>query len=221
MNFYKDIPIIIICRDRLTPLKVMVNRLEDMGYQNLVFIDNESTYEPTVKYLSELQEKGEILIKSPNLGHRVLELSGIYTRYNEKPFVLTDCDCIPAKECPNNFLEHFYNIMQETKVAKVGFSLKIDDLPDSYNQKEEVIKWESQFRHPSKEFVYGWKAPIDTTFALCNISTTGSYQDNSVRCSEPYSCHHFTWYYDSKNLPEDEIYYRNHKLNEVGHWSSL
>ena len=52
-------------------------------------------------------------------------------------------------------------------ICKVGFALRIDDLPQHYPLKEKVIKWEKQFwtkKVNKTDNIY--YAEIDTTFAL-------------------------------------------------------
>ena len=105
------------------------------------------------------------------------------------------------------------------KVQKVGFSLKIDDLPDKYEYKKQVIAWEKKFYDNQIDNKL-YLARIDTTFALhrpyASISTKGRYK--MIRTSYPYTARHLPWYNDSANLSEEETFYINHV--EIGtHWS--
>ncbi len=53
---------------------------------------------------------------------------------------------MPVPECPSDFIELFLTIMNDySEMSKIGFSLKIDDIPDEYDKKDEVISWESQY----------------------------------------------------------------------------
>lgn len=104
-------------------------------------------------------------------------------------------------------------------VQKVGFALKIDDLPDYFDKKQEVIRWESKFYDIEIEKNL-FEAPIDTTFALhrpfARISTEGRYK--MIRTGFPYIAKHLPWYNDSKNLCDEEKFYENNV--EIGtHWS--
>ena len=56
---------------------------------------------------------------------------------------MTDCDILPDADGPDHFPEYFYETLAaNADVTKVGFSLKIDDLPDHYALKSKVLKWE-------------------------------------------------------------------------------
>ncbi len=126
-------------------------------------------------------------------------------------FVYTDSDLEILDTCPSNFLEIFRNKLQKHKFAcKVGFSLKIDDIPDFYNQKEKVLKWERQFyEKPTKDNLL-YKAPIDTTFALYrpySFKHIRSHLAKSYRTSPPLQIRHLPWYIDELNLSEENQYY--------------
>lgn len=93
---------------------------------------------------------------------------------------------------------------------KVGFSLRIDDIPDHFELKDKVINWESQFWE--KEVEPGiYDAPIDTTFALYRPYTKYRprflFLEHHLRVSYPYSMHHLPWYVDKNNLSENEKFY--------------
>jgi hypothetical protein len=103
---------------------------------------------------------------------------------------------------------------------KVGFSLKIDDLPECYEKKDNVIQWESQFY--KNEVMKGvFKASIDTTFALhrpwtkvgCMTGLTKHY-----RVDYPYQARHLPWYEDSKHLSDESMYYYIHVKPNINNW---
>lgn len=214
---YKDIPIVINNRNRLDFLQQLIFALTKRGYNNIIIIDNNSSYQPLHDYYKTLPF--EIILLDENLGYKSLEQLPLYRKIRKNFFVYTDSDVLPIEACPENFMDHFLKVLRENiMVTKVGFSLKVDDLPDFYEKKSEVIQWESQFYE--KESKDGYAAPIDTTFALHKpyalISTRGVF--NMVRTRFPYQAYHMPWYNDSKNLSEEEQYYINHV--EIGtHWS--
>ena len=47
------IPVYIICRDRVTPLKELVSWLEKTGEADIHLIDNDSTYPQLLEYYSQ------------------------------------------------------------------------------------------------------------------------------------------------------------------------
>jgi len=87
--------------------------------------------------------------------------------------------------------------------------LKIDDLPDCYAMKKEVILWEQQFfQRKRDEFLYF--APIDTTFALYRPYGKRRHAFFNVemyRTAFPYMARHLPWYIDSENPDEENLYY--------------
>ena len=46
----KDIPIVILNRDRLIPLIEQIESLKSRGYHNIIIIDNQSTYPPLLEW---------------------------------------------------------------------------------------------------------------------------------------------------------------------------
>jgi hypothetical protein len=155
-----------------------------------------------------------------NVGYLSLWQTPIYKEFIHDFYVYTDSDVVPIEECPHNFLETFLNIMKEKKFAKkVGCSLKIDDLPDFFDKKQEVIEWESQyFTNKVDEILY--KAPIDTTFALYRPWYKGPANKylEVYRVGYPFEARHLPWYNNSSNLSEEELYYIKHASTST-HWT--
>jgi hypothetical protein len=137
--------VIITVRDRLTPLQQLIAWLEVVGQHEIWLCDNASTYGPLVEYLAVTPYK--VVRNTRNLGHRAPWLSGLAAEIgHDKPFIVTDPDVVPTAGCPYDVLELFeHTLHSHTEFDKVGFSLKIDDLPDHYANKADVIAWETQF----------------------------------------------------------------------------
>jgi hypothetical protein len=217
---FKKIPIIINNFNRLTTLKRLIHDLEIRGYHNIHIIDNKSDYQPLIDFYNNSDYIVYRLDK--NIGFKALWKSRLWYKFMLGNYCYTDSDLSLCKECPDNFLEIFYAILKKyPKVHKVGFSLKIDDLPDYFDKKEEVINWESKYYENEKEpnlFI----APIDTTFALYRpFSKRGKRngKDEILRVGFPYQCHHLPWYNDSKSLDAEEEYYIN-SVTKPTHWSN-
>jgi hypothetical protein len=215
---YKEIPIIINNRNRLTFLTQIIESFRNRGYHNITILDNNSTYPPLLDFYKTNSCK--VIFLEKNLGFDALEKIPLYNKIRKNYFVYTDPDILPVEECPDDFLKFFLDTLKKyPTVQKVGFSLKIDDLPDTYESKKQVIAWEKKFydnRIGDKLYL----ARIDTTFALhrpyATISTKGRYK--MIRTGYPYTARHLPWYNDSENLSEEETYYTNHV--EIGtHWS--
>ena len=215
---YKDIPIVINNRNRLTFLKMLIDALQHRGYDNIYILDNNSTYPPLLEFYNETNHK--VIFLGKNLGFNALSQIPLYKKIRKNYFVYTDPDVVPIEACPNDFMDVFLKTLKKyPNIQKVGFSLKIDDLPDCFHDKQKVIDWESKFfkEKVSEGF---FLAPIDTTFALhrpyAGISTRGRFK--MIRTASPYTAYHMPWYNDSNNLSEEEEFYNS--TVEIGtHWS--
>jgi hypothetical protein len=96
-------------------------------------------------------------------------------------------------------------------VTKVGFGLRIDDLPAHYRFRQEVIEWESQFWLPECEIEPGvFRCAIDTTFALYRQWSSSQPPLDALRTGHPYVAAHTTWYMSSLAPTEEERYYAEH-----------
>lgn len=210
---YKEIPIIINNFNRLDCVKKLIYSLEKRGYTNIYIIDNLSTYPP----LLEFYEKCEypVFRLDRNLGKNALWLSRIYKKFRKDFFVYSDSDVVPIEECPDDFMLVFLDILKKHRFAqKVGFSLKIDDLPDCYSMKEDVVSYEQYFyRHKVSDLLY--YAPIDTTFALYRPRAKrrhANYNIEMYRTAYPYMARHLPWYIDSENPDEESLFFLKQKL---------
>ena len=132
-------------------------------------------------------------------------------------YVVTDPDIVPDEGCPLDAVEHFAEILAaHPEVHRVGFGLRIDDLPDHYAPKVDVIAWESPFWE--KEIAPGlYSAPIDTTFALARVPRPTSMP--SIRTGPPYVARHLPWYDNTAEPSEELLYYREHGDRALTHWT--
>jgi hypothetical protein len=206
----KNIPIIINNYNRLTYPKRLIAFLEENGYRNIVVIDNNSTYPPLLKFYESFSY--EVIYEKINYGHLALWKSGLYKKFWTNYFVYTDSDVVPIAECPADFLKTFKDKLDDHyNLDKIGFGIRIDDLPNSFSLKKNVVSYES--RYWEKEVQPGlYDAPIDTTFALykpfSGLKNNEVYTLKAYRMGSPYLVHHLPWYVDSNNLSKEEQYYR-------------
>lgn len=216
----KSIPIIIISFNQLFYLKQLIDFLKKHNYNNIVIIDNNSSYKPLLEYFDTIKSSVTIHRLKENYGHLVFwQNKELYQKYFKGYYVITDADINPVQECPDDFLAYFKKILdQDYKITKVGFSLKIDDLPEANVNKEKIIKWESKFwRNYTTDgnFIAG----LDTTFALYRPK----YKYNEAlflrgcRTKYPYTAKHGGWYVDSEKLTEEQKFYVEN-CNESSSW---
>jgi hypothetical protein len=214
-----DIPIIINNRNRLTFLKKLIHSLESKGYSNIYIIDNKSNYQPLLDYYENCPYK--IFRLDKNIGYLALWKTNIYKYFIRDFYVYTDSDVVPTDNCPNDFLDQFlYKMRSDKKLMKIGLSLNIDDLPDTFSMKQQVIDWENQYWKNESDDCKFYIANVDTTFALYRpFMKGGASRLKMYRSKKPLSAFHMPWYNDSENLSEEENFYiKNAKTST--HWTS-
>jgi hypothetical protein len=216
-------PVFINARDRLTTLAELVTWLERAGVQEIYMLDNDSAYEPLLEYYE--QTPHTVIRLGTNVGKFALWATpGVFERTGGRRFVYTDPDVVPSPECPLDALDHFDELLSRyPRVNKVGFGLRIDDLPDHYRHKETVVGWEQvMWEWPVERGVY--YAPIDTTFALYREG--GGRAREALRTGFPYIARHESWYLDFDNLTPEEAFYQSRAVESTkdspgtSHWGS-
>jgi len=212
----KSTPIFVIVRDLLSPLRALVEWLERAGHERVVLVDNASTYPPMVDYLATTEHT--VVSCGWNMGQRAPWLSGaVFEFAQDQEYVVTDPDIVPDDDCPLDAVAYFGEVLAaHPDVQRVGFGLRIDDLPDHYAPKADVIAWEAPFWE--NEVSPGlFSAPIDTTFALARVSRPAAMP--SIRTGPPYVARHLPWYDDTSKPSEEVTYYRAHGDRALSHWS--
>lgn len=208
-----EIPIIIINFNQLFYLKKLIDFLLDKNFENIVIIDNNSSYPPLLEYYDLIKTKVTVEIMPQNYGHMVFfENKDLKEKYGRGFYVVTDADILPNNNLPEDFMKHMIShlIKNWSIVTKTGFSLVIDDIPDENVLKEKVLTWESEFwKHKVKENVF--EASIDTTFAIYKPNYPTRY-DNihffiAHRFAGNYIARHGGWYIDQQNLTTEQEYY--------------
>lgn len=166
-------PVFVTCRDQVTYLDQLVKWLEKVGNAEDIFLlDNASTYEPLLDYYKHTPHG--VIYTGQNYGHTVAWASGSVHLAAGKAFISSDSDVVPTETCPLDALQVMQDLLDTPipptghtmPILKVGFSLKIDDLPDHYNRKQDVINHESQFWNTLDPAINAYRSAVDGTFAL-------------------------------------------------------
>jgi len=210
------IPVIIINFNQYFYLEKLVNFLLERNIQNIVIIDNNSTYEPLLQYYQQLPPSIIVERMNENYGHMVFfEKEELLHKYGKGFFVVTDADIIPNDKLPQNFMKVLLDILRNevANVNKVGFALKIDDIPDHYFFKKKVIKWEEQFWNNKFNHRYeSYYAKIDTTFALYKPGYPKLFNHihflEGIRVAGNFTAKHGGWYLNEEKLTDEQIFYR-------------
>lgn len=226
---FKTIPIIIVNYNQLETLKLLLDYLLENDYKNLHIIDNNSNYPPLLNYYKIISNDINVMFNDNNDGHMVFWENEIYfKKFSEGYYVITDPDVLPVADCPTDFLKVFLDLLIQSKTRyKVGFSLRIDDIPDYNPTKQKILNWESRF-WKMKTSDGHFFANIDTTFALYRPKLrTKKFFYMGLRTKHPYMAKHFGWYIDPDNLTHEQEFYNKSansssswKLNEDGNLSS-
>jgi hypothetical protein len=194
-----------------------IDRLEKFSDIDIVLVDNESTYEPTVQYLSSTQH--QVIYARENIGHLSPWRLGLVPKNSR--FAVTDPDVRVADDCPDDLFIVLNKVLDKwPNLLKAGVGLRIDNLPNHYFDKNHVIQHESQFWVDRLGEIDGttvFSSAIDTTLALYSRVENHSIWP-AARLDYPYVAEHLAWYVDSNNLTEDEIYYRANCNKEIASW---
>jgi hypothetical protein len=197
-------PVVINNRNRLTTTKNMVEHLLNLNKnQEIIILDNDSTYDPLIKWYKEIEDKIDIRYLK-NEGHLAIWSTGIYKELGDY-FIYTDSDLELNPNMPDNYQIFMYNLLKKYEINKVALSIKINDLPDHYRYKHQVIRNEGRWwLEEVEQDIY--KADTDTTFSLMKNIGDNMYKSLRIAKSD-FICKHIPFYIDLENLDEEEKYY--------------
>lgn len=205
----KKIPVVINNFNRLTTLKRLIDSLTTRGIDNIVILDNMSSYKPLLEWYDNCGHK--VIHLGANLGFKAIWKSPLTKSLRNGWYIYTDSDVELPESCPADIVDRMLHVMTVEKpyALKTGPSLIIDDLPDCFANKEDVIAHERKFWTTRDGDLY--RAPIDTTFALYRPKSglNRSRAAEAYRLAPPYSLRHLPWYDDSSNPSEEELFYRS------------
>ena len=202
---YPDIPVIINNFNRLSYLKALLNWLERAGMRQIYIIDNASTYPPLLEFYKTMPYT--LFQLNKNVGHLALWKTHIFKWFEKDYYVYTDPDVVPVEDCPLDAVKYFREILNRyPDISKVGFGLKIDDLPEHYEHKDKVIQWEKAYWEEEIEKDL-YRAKIDTTFALYRPGAKGGWRSSALRTGGRYVARHLPWYVDSNNPSKEELFF--------------
>lgn len=211
------IPVIIICHNLVSDLMRLVDWLESTGHQQLVLLDNASTYPPLLEYLKGTHH--QVLHLRENLGHEAPWRCGLIDKLGQaRPFVVTDPDVLPEESCPDDAVEYFQQLLlRYREFDQAGFGLRIDDIPTSYPHRDTVVRWEEPFW--VKEITDGvFAAHIDTTFAAYRPGTPYKVTE-ALRTASPYRARHLPWYRDPRRPDPETEYFFERRREDIGYWN--
>jgi len=214
------IPIIIVSFNRFTVLKNLVEYFLNIGEKNIIILDNNSTYEPLLKWFNEISQNEFVKVVrfTSNYGHTVFWRTDFQKEISQYDyFAYTDNDIIPYKAFDENWKLKWIDMLHKYKVKKIGAALNIDDIPDCFKLKDEVQKYESKYWQNSIE-TNVFSANVDTTLFICERKCEYTYGP-SLRMAGDYLVKHTPWYMDFEKLSEEDEFYFN-KIGNVSYWGN-
>lgn len=237
------IPIFIITCDRLTLLKKAMHsyRTQIKTPFEIVILDQGTTYPATIKYLRRMEDAGTRVYRweeNPNNGIKrnakrneksVRDaIADYFKTHPESNYIVTDPDILLDK-VDYDILDVYTQLLwMLPKIAVVGPMLRIDDIPDYFPLKKQLlggkIGLHKRFHAckvivtycQSKEIRY-IKAPIDTTFGMYRAGTSWRRLQSGIRTFHPYGARHLDWYVNPEAMPPDQQYYMN-CASANSHW---
>lgn len=208
----KEIPVIIINFNQLFYLKQLVDFLIRRKFKNIIIIDNKSTYPPLLEYYKEIQSNVKLELMKDNYGHLVFfNNKNLQKKYGKGFYIVTDADIVPSENLPEDFLKKMLIHLRKhwCEISKVGFALRLDDIPEGNILKNKILQWEKKFWMASVEDIY--VAPIDTTFALYKPNYPNRYDQvhffSAHRFAKDFTASHGGWYINQMNLTEEQKFY--------------
>ena len=193
---------------------VFIKDIRKSKIKNIINIEGQ-------EFLEKIKNEVQVHRLKKNHGHMVFWMrEDLYKHYAKGYYAVTDADIVPCEDCPEDFLHYFKEILESNKqLTKVGFSLKIDDIPDYVPYRESILKWENKFWENKTESG-NYRSAIDTTFALYRprpYSKSTSDFFNAIRTKPPYCAIHGGWYVDPMNLSEEQQFYFK-TANKSSNW---
>lgn len=215
----KKIPVIINNRNRYTYLLQLIRWLENAGMQNIIILDNGSTYPPLLEYYANTKHR--VVHLNDNVGHLALWKSKLWEEIQSRYYIYTDPDVVPAENCPSDMPAYLLQQLRKyPAIEKIGLGLRIDDLPDHNQSKAAIISWEKKYweKKVSHEI---YDAEVDTTFALYRPFTNGAiWVAPAYRTGPPYVASHMPWYENTVDPGEESKYYASHARAGASHWTN-
>jgi hypothetical protein len=104
------IPVFVPVRDRVAPLRRLVDWFERVGGAELWLLDNQSTYPPLVEYLEASPH--HVVPLHRNLWNVAPWLSGlVYEVAHDRHFIVSDPDTVPDESCPIDVFDHLTELL--------------------------------------------------------------------------------------------------------------
>lgn len=221
------IPVYIISYNRLATLRPLVDWLLCIPECHPVIVDNGSTWPPLVEYLQDLDQHDFPVYRTDEPSNIraawsqgvILQGQAHRRRWSSSYYAVTDPDFLPG-DCPTDVLERLALGLERYPWAlRAGVSTRLDDIPDDYPRKEEVLAWESRYWQESLDEEF-FRAPVDTGFALYRADQPALPFATApcIRSRPPYVMRHTSWYVTPTTMTDEDRYYHQSIRSKEVHW---
>lgn len=204
-----------IFRDRVSYGSRCVAALQAAGL-TVTVIDHGTTFAPACDWLADLEIP--VWYHGGGSPRELWNHPDFRAAVADERFVVTDPDTVPDDDCPPDWPQHLSALLNTHATPKIGLGLRIDDIPDHYPRKRQVLDWEAQYWQTSSEAGL-YDAGTDTTLAVCQPLAGGGHSIGGMRTGPPYVARHLAWYEDPEALPEDISYYYEHVEPGISFWT--
>lgn len=230
-----NIPLIIPSFNQLTYLKNLINWWKWYNPRNPVFIVDNGSDEttPLFSFYNRLDGYCDFLpidsvyvfkYEENNCQKNLAEFIENHIKGKYEYYCISDPDIMIHPNTPPNFLEIFRDLIDEKGYHHVGFNLITNDLPGWLEKREEIVFNESELlKNPKDNYdgFIGYKAPIDTTFAMYTTKNSGWHSPmdgkdwgNALRI---FNAFHLGWYLHPDYINEEmDFYFKTSKQHVIG-----
>lgn len=203
----------LINRDLVTWPKAMLDWIQRIPELEPIILDNGSTYRPTLEWYA--QDPCRVISLNFNYGHKVLWSSGLfYKEIKDDPYYIVSDPDFDMSTVPLDIVDVMKEGLQRYNTPKCGPAIRIDDIPNEYPLKNQVLIWETPFWQNPLESPY-YAAPLDTTFALHDTTKCRDHIIGGVRIGEAYTTRHLPFYITPETIDEEIAYYFRHANTQV------
>jgi len=218
----------IISRDRVTYTHLCVTALTEAGLDPVI-VDQGSTWPLAEDYLTAMEAAGvQVLRRGGGHPRTLWDWEPFRQACGTDRYIVTDCDVVPSEDCPLDWPQRLSGLLDRyPQYSKAGIGLRLDRIPDTYQRKDHVLKWEQKFwESPLEGFTVDhrgavYQAPVDTTLAMYRPLTEREFDItlSAMRTGYPYVADHLAWYEDYDELDEELRWYHEHAEPGISYWT--
>lgn len=219
-----QLPVVIPTFNNPSYLSQMINQLAGYELDDIIILDNFSSYPDMHGYLDSLGQERTVVRKITNDGPKEFYHNSQFLSWLPEYFIITDPDIGFNQRLPRHFVQTLKDVSNKHNMMRVGFALDIE-MEGTKNNLHDITfgttnmtmyQWEKRFWHNKIGSTLNgdpiFRASIDTTFCLFNKkNNAGNYYLPSARIGGDFTAQHYGWY-ENPPIPEKEFEYYLNKI---------